>query len=188
MSEPKTFASLSPTLLARKGGARPAMRPQIQPLNQFHEATARQMDDLGWNDMGEDEGETGGAATPLMAEVVPIAQAEAEQLADEDAQDETRFASLLPAEKPAVVEQREKLAMAVAPVVRKPAAKRSSARKDGRRAAFTLRLDSERHLKLRLASTIDNRSAQQIVTEALDQYLATIPEVASLAEKVRKSR
>ena len=27
MSEPKTFASLGPTLLARKGGAKPAMRP-----------------------------------------------------------------------------------------------------------------------------------------------------------------
>ena len=26
------FASLGPTLLARKGGAKPAMRPQIAPL------------------------------------------------------------------------------------------------------------------------------------------------------------
>ena len=54
MTEPKTFASLTPTLLARKGGAKPAMRPQLAPLHQFHEATARQFDDLGWNDMGFD--------------------------------------------------------------------------------------------------------------------------------------
>ena len=32
MSEPKPFASLSPSLLARKGAARPAMRPQLMPL------------------------------------------------------------------------------------------------------------------------------------------------------------
>ncbi len=32
MSEPKTFASLGPSLLARKGGARPAMRPQLLPI------------------------------------------------------------------------------------------------------------------------------------------------------------
>jgi hypothetical protein len=39
------------------------------------------------------------------------------------------------------------------------------------RVAFTLRLDRDRHLKLRLASVISDRSAQQILTEALDQYL-----------------
>ena len=32
MSEPRPFASLSPSLLARKGSARPAMRPQLRPL------------------------------------------------------------------------------------------------------------------------------------------------------------
>lgn len=42
MSEPKPFASLSPSLLARKGSARPAMRPQIQPLQQYHDVLARQ--------------------------------------------------------------------------------------------------------------------------------------------------
>ncbi len=40
------------------------------------------------------------------------------------------------------------------------------------KAAFTLRLDSERHLKLRLASAHANQSAQQIVSAALDRYLA----------------
>ena len=46
MGEPKAFASLSSGLLARKGAARPAMRPQG-----FGQSGAG-LDDLGWNDMG----------------------------------------------------------------------------------------------------------------------------------------
>jgi hypothetical protein len=51
------------------------------------------------------------------------------------------------------------------------------------KVAFTLRLDKERHLKLRLASAVTNRSAQRLVTAALDQFLESIPEVEALAEK-----
>src|SRR3712207_4302183 len=47
-SEPKAFASLSSGLLARKGTARPAMRPQG-----FGQGGSN-LDDLGWNDMGFD--------------------------------------------------------------------------------------------------------------------------------------
>src|SRR5690349_24816640 len=46
MSEPKPFASLSSGLLARKGAARPAMRPQG-----FGQVGGN-LEDLGWNDMG----------------------------------------------------------------------------------------------------------------------------------------
>ena len=56
-----------------------------------------------------------------------------------------------------------------------------------RRAAFTLRLDAKRHLKLRLASTVKNRSAQQLVTAALDKYLAEIPEIEALAAQVTRN-
>ena len=45
MGEPKAFASLSSGLLARKGAARPAMRPQG-----FGQSGAS-LEDLGWNDM-----------------------------------------------------------------------------------------------------------------------------------------
>ena len=64
MSEPKTFASLGPTLLARKGGAKPAMRPQLAPLTGMAGAQAaqavvpgprRDLEDLGWNDMGDED-------------------------------------------------------------------------------------------------------------------------------------
>src|SRR5687768_8997895 len=46
MGEPKAFASLSSGLLARKGAARPAMRPQG-----FGQVGGG-LEDLGWDDMG----------------------------------------------------------------------------------------------------------------------------------------
>ena len=42
----------------------------------------------------------------------------------------------------------------------RPAKARRSALSEGRSAAFTLRLDAERHLKLRLACALANRSAR----------------------------
>ena len=181
MTEPKPFASLSPSLLARKGGARPAMRPQIQPLHQFHEATARQIeDDLGWNDMGHDQGghDQGGhdsaPEAPAGGEVVSFSPAvpQAEPAA---------------APVPEVVRQQQAIAAQVSTPAA-PARPRRSALADGRRAAFTLRLDAERHLKLRLASTLANRSAQQIVTEALDRLIDNLPDVAELAERVSRRK
>src|SRR3546814_11297683 len=49
MAQLKPTASLSSGLLARKGQARPAMRPQ--GLSGFG-TLADQLEDLGWNDMG----------------------------------------------------------------------------------------------------------------------------------------
>src|SRR3546814_18378322 len=61
MSEPKSFASLSSSLLARKGQARPAMRPQLI-------TTSSTLEDLGWNDMGFDPApEVPEAAEPVQA-------------------------------------------------------------------------------------------------------------------------
>ena len=54
----------------------------------------------------------------------------------------------------------------------------------GKKAAFTLRLDPERHLKLRLACAVTGRSAQQLVTGALDAMLDQIPEIEALAARV----
>jgi predicted DNA-binding protein len=206
MTDPKPFASLSPTLLARKGAAKPAMRPQLQPLNQFQQSAAAVEaieEDLGWNDMGdphleplhdthhglalspmnapdntadecdedyEDETVSASHDAPVEAEVVPLTPAD------------TSVAAVTPAEKPEVVRQQE----AIVHKISRPAKKRTSALAKGRRAAFTLRLDAERHLKLRLASTVTNRSAQQLVTEALDRLIEEMPEIATLASKVRK--
>lgn len=58
---------------------------------------------------------------------------------------------------------------------------------DGKgKAAFTLRLDAERHLKLRLACAMSGQSAQKFVTEALDAYLAAIPNLDELANRSPK--
>lgn len=174
MTDPKPFASLSPSLLARKGGARPAMRPQIQPLHQFHEATARQIeDDLGWNDMGHDPAPAAPAA-PAGGEVVSFSPA-------------VQQPDLVAAPVPEVVRQQQSIAAQVTASAA-PARPRRSALADGRRAAFTLRLDAERHLKLRLASTLANRSAQQIVTEALDRLIDELPDVAELAARVSQRK
>ncbi|WP_341712187.1 hypothetical protein [Erythrobacter sp.] len=163
-----SFASLTPTLLARKGGAKPAMRPQSGiPGPVDGKEAAANLEDLGWNDMGDDE-----AAITRSEKVVAIApQAANESGAPNQVRESlSRIAAHL--EKP-IVESR--------PAPRKPA------KSNGRRAAFTLRLDHERHLMLRLACTVRGRSAQQLVTDALDSLLAEMPEIASLAAQVQKS-
>lgn len=158
MSGTKPLASLGPTLLARKGGARPAMRPQLGALS--HDMIAAQADDLGWNDMGHDHDEAGFSAEVIsLSPEMPVGQAA----------------------EPQVVRQQRAIARRVT------AADRRSALADGRRAAFTLRVDAERHLKLRLACTVKGRSAQQLVTDAIDRLLAELPDVAALAEQVRRS-
>lgn len=174
MSDPKPFASLSPTLLARKGGAKPAMRPQLQPLTHYADSLARTVDDdLGWNDMGHDDGFAGAndgpADEPHSAEIVSI---HAEP-------------PVLRAPVPPIVRQQAEVAQRIAAG---PPRERRSALADGRRAAFTLRLDGERHLKLRLACTTRNRSAQQLVTEAIDRLLAELTDVTALAAQVTKTK
>jgi len=194
MSEPKTFASLGPTLLARKGGAKPAMRPQLAPLTgaagaQAAQAVAHdpeQLEDLGWNDMGHDEDE---ALDPLTheAQVFSLTPAPANPAAEAESRvvDEIARAEMaaLSAEPEVHRQQREVVTSiggkGIASVRRRLA-------DASRRAAFTLRLDAKRHLKLRLASTVKNRSAQQLVTAALDKYLAEIPEIEALAAQVNR--
>jgi predicted HicB family RNase H-like nuclease len=56
----------------------------------------------------------------------------------------------------------------------------------GRRAAFTLRLDADRHLKLRLAATMQGVSAQALVTEALDRLLAEYDELDVIANHMKR--
>jgi len=75
---------------------------------------------------------------------------------------------------------------AVKTKVRKSAS--TQTRKAQKKAAFTLRLDRERHLRLRLATAIKNVSAQQLVTKAVDEYLRKIPEIDALADRVPASK
>ena len=212
-----SFASLSPSLLARKGGARPAMRPQLAPLTEMPSAVpmASNLDDLGWNDMGEDD-------YPQQAEPLHLTPAPANAAAEDEAEaldlaEEAKLADNAEEKRAEVLRQREELkarlsatpaptpatdlAPAPEPVAepvakpvtakgirspKKKLAENTAAKAGGKRAAFTLRLDAERHLKLRLASTIQGASAQQIVTDALDSFLARTPELAALAAQVHK--
>ncbi len=173
INDARPYASLSSGLLARKGAAKPAMRPQ--GYNGF--------EDLGWNDMGHGPAPEEEADLP---EHVP-----------------SSISALTPAprpgkgEEPEVVAQQRAIAKsfeaeeeaeaapAQAPARVVPlASRRAPAAANGRKAAFTLRLDTERHLRLRLATAVTGQSAQQIVTGALDALLESIPEVEALAERV----
>jgi hypothetical protein len=75
-------------------------------------------------------------------------------------------------------------APAFMPVPRRAPTARSAPGSKGK-AAFTLRLDAARHLKLRLACAVNGRSAQQIVTDALDQLLEAMPELDAMAAKAK---
>ena len=197
-NDARSYASLSSGLLARKGAARPAMRPQgFGPSHGF--------DDLGWNDMGsqvpppveelEDDlpehvPSSISALTPapkLPREETPVDEPEvvAQQRAIAESYPEAEVEA--EAEAPASVEiPRAKPRAHVVPLPKRPAVKAKA--EEGRKAAFTLRLDAERHLRLRLATAVTGQSAQQIVTGALDAMLASIPEVEALAERATSAK
>lgn len=161
------FASLSSTLLARKGGAKPAMRPQsgmVGPVD--GKEAAANLEDLGWNDMGDDS-----APKQASGHVVQLAPQSAAATAQPNQ----------------VRQSLDRIAAHIErPVVQRAPADRKPAYDSRKRAAFTLRLDQDRHLKLRLACTVRHRSAQQLVTDALDALLADMPEIASLAAQVHR--
>ena len=275
MSDPG-FASLGPSLLARKGGAKPAMRPQVAPLvadeSEIAALADEQLEDLGWNDMGDPDGVTG---TQGGADIVPInadlagehiasgpgpivrrqqrnleervladaamtgpdesaperdhaededdgaddayfaAQvgagadyaaedyaadgyaAEAEADEDEDGDKygddagEAAFAPLAPRTASAPRKTPVTLMPAPAPTPAVPAAHvlraaQVPAAQARRRAAFTLRLDADRHLKLRLAATMQGVSAQALVTEALDRLLAEFDDLDIIANHLKR--
>lgn len=178
----KPLASLSSGLLARKGQARPAMRPQ--GFGGFGGPSGA-LDDLGWNDMGEAPAPAPAPVADLPAEApVPPVLRQREALEQElaAAPEPQTVAPEAVAPEPQVIVPEPKDVAAPSPVAAKPRIARAPVTR-GAKAAFTLRLDAERHLRLRLASATQNRSAQLLVTEALDTLLATLPEVEELARQ-----
>lgn len=251
MNEPKPFASLTGSILARKGSARPAMRPQTAQFQYDASSAARQLEeDLGWNDMGGDlsdmvdfsepdettqfsargglldlsglssmtelndaandavaeadeyvveadeytvEAEEYEALEEFQEEVIEAIEAEFQPIEAELAPVEAEIVSLVPnaptplAKRPEVLRQQDEVVERIAASSRKRGQRRVAA-PEGRRAAFTLRLDAERHLKLRLACTLTGKSAQQLVTDALDKLISELPDVSALAVKVSEGR
>ncbi len=192
--------------MARKGHAAPAMRRQnMMALAASGAPASDHLEDLGWDDMGEDKGHdhaSGGFAGLSPMAPSPVSLAPVVALTPEVEEVPER------AELPSVVHQQRVLAEEFAPVVPVEAitvaevpaevaapvrasdvvlaeavqSVRPRAAPGSRgKAAFTLRLDAERHLKLRVVCALRHRSAQQIVTEALDAYLAKQPIPAGLA-------
>jgi hypothetical protein len=218
-SEPKVFASLSSGLLARKGAARPAMRPQG-----FGQGGAS-LEDLGWDDMGFEPPKATSAArdethdafgeeleeqplrnpvaalTPVQSPVhsqqaeiadrldVPEEFTEEGEEVDETAElyepeaetPEPKTPETKNDEPPVVVE----LTAARSPVARRVSVPRAAPGSKAK-AAFTLRLDPDRHLKLRLACAVSGLSAQMLVTDALDALLNSMPELDSMAQKANR--
>lgn len=179
------YASLSSGLLARKGTAKPAMRPQ----------GFTHIEDLGWNDMGyaqqsqaqeEFEPEAVEHVPSSISALTPAPKAvrvEPEQ-APVVAQQQRAIAESFDVEEPeraAVEPQLPKSRAAKAEIVTLP---KRVAETAGKKAAFTLRLDADRHLRLRLACAVTRRSAQQIITGALDGFLASLPELETMAQRV----
>ena len=210
-TEAKPFASLSSGLLARKGAARPAMRPQ------GFGQVGNGLEDLGWNDMGFEPPKPAAAPrdedhdafgedvvehprahhptglTPVQSPVHDQ-QAEIEDRfgaaddVEEEELDETvelyeSEAEEVPVARPVALAPAIVPAASAAP--RRAPRPRSAAGSKGK-AAFTLRLDPDRHLKLRLACAVDGRSAQQLVTDALDHLLERMPDLNGLAEKAKR--
>ena len=179
MADTKPFASLSSGLLARKGGAKPAMRPQS--FGSF----GGNLEDLGWNDMGAHVSYQDHVPTPIDAltpspggrpHVVPADPASEPPVLEQQREIEARLSeprTETKAKRPARLEKAEVVALP-----------RSRTAKGKAKAAFTLRLDPDRHLKLRLASALTRRSSQQLVTEALDNFLNSLPDVEALADRV----
>jgi hypothetical protein len=214
----KPLASLSSGLLARKGQARPAMRPQ--GYGGFG-AIPGQQDDLGWNDMGHD------APHPPHVAAVPPVVRQLEQLHEEFAPPVPHAYEppAAPLAEPAAYEEVEQYeeeeqaepvrayAPLTAPTAHAPAPpapvpapqatvphpevvhpvsvatatrldRETAAKTKHGKAAFTLRLDHDRHLRLRIASALCHRSAQHLVTEALDAFLHSLPEVGALVSQL----
>jgi hypothetical protein len=211
--EAKPFASLSSGLLARKGAARPAMRPQ------GFGQVGNGLEDLGWNDMGFEppkpaEAPRDDSHDAFGEEVVEHPRAYhptgltpvQSPVHDQQAEIEDRFSAADDAEEEEIDETAELYEpeaeeapvtrpVAVAPAIAPAAVKAPAPRRAPRprsapgtkgKAAFTLRLDPDRHLKLRLACAVDGRSAQQLVTDALDHLLERMPDLDGLAEKAKR--
>jgi hypothetical protein len=172
MTEARPFASLSSGLLARKGAAKPAMRPQA-----FGHIAAPSLDDLGWNDMGEAGQEAAHEPEHVPSCIAALTPAPRAVEQEPVREQQRAIAEELGAESedsPAEPEHNEP-----APVVVMPQRRSQMPARD--KAAFTLRLDPERHFRLRLACALTGRSAQQIVTGALDEILKTFPEIDAMA-------
>lgn len=152
MTETKPFAALTGGLLARKGAARPAMRPHVS-LDWAGIEEPASLDemapdlDTAWTDMGA-------------LEVV-----EEEETRPEVLRQISQLSTMIN-RKVATTRQ------AALDVEQLP----------GKKVAFTLRLDPRRHGLLRACCTAEKRSAQALLVEALDRLVDATPGLEAVVE------
>jgi hypothetical protein len=165
----KPMASLSAGLLARKGAARPGQKYMAEPgleipenhrvirfggLNDDEDVPAPDVHEpFADNDLSAQHYE---AVTEVVAPVVVAPAVIAAPVLVSSFVSDPVVATPVAVLPQVVVTQ---------PKQRRAAGSRS-------KAAFTLRLDAERHLRLRLLSAHQHRSAQRIILDAVDQLLA----------------
>ena len=160
--EAKAAASLTAGLLARKGLARPAMRRPVVGLVTAPRAGSA-LDDLGWNDMGEDAPAPTATPSPVAQHIAAIQETLSRR---EEAREQAK-----PAPAPRLTPRKAKA----------PKASVTQLANAARKSAFTLRIDAERHLRLRLLSAVTNQSAQTLLIGALDALIGQHPNIDALA-------
>ncbi len=156
----KPFASLTGSLLARKGAARPAMRSHVS---------------LDWAGIEPDA-----AAAPdaqlLDTTALPLAEVVALEEAGEDDS------------RPEVLRQIAQLSTVMNRKV--AASRRAALDVEqlpGKKVAFTLRLDPRRHALLRACCTAERRSAQALLIEALDRLVDATPGLEDVLAQLPES-
>lgn len=202
MADSKPLASLSSGLLARKGQARPAMRRQGFDAMVGGSGPSA-LDDLGWNDMGDEAHSS--PAREQYEQLRELVEVPIERVREQPV---NPAAMLTPEPRTAVKAKVEPTPERIAPApevaaeevqpASEPArtvpkialrrARHEARSRTGRtatgKAAFTLRLDAERHLKLRLASALERESAQTLVTRALDRFLVDLEDLDRIFDQL----
>jgi hypothetical protein len=153
----KPVASLSAGLLARKGAARPGQKYMAEPgleIPENHRVIR----------FGNMDGESDVPAPDVHE---PFADNDLSVTSTPVFVEETKIE---PRIEPVVQVTPVFMQPVIESVSREPKARRAAGSRS--KAAFTLRLDAERHLRLRLLSAHQHRSAQRIVLDAVDRLLA----------------
>ena len=198
MENRKPTGSLASGLLARKGSARPAMRSQF--LSSFGKgashASADDLEDLGWNDMGHD------SSSPEEYDARPSQSSQADLSSPEGAREQQealkeRFGRPIgfDSSKSIQSDDNEDTDTGEGEDISPPVHDTTDSRHEtsgeksslltmshsstnfyrgGRERSFTLRMSETRHSRLKSACIEQNCSAQLLVTKAVDHYLNMI--------------
>ncbi len=166
MSSVKKEARLSGMLLAKKGNAQPAHTDHRLNMQAFEQ----QMEEA----RVQPNVESASSDSSMLAEAVQEINKVTKRQYSKVVGDEEKV-RVEPAKKQAPVKEK-----VVSPKQEQPPLKKAVGA--GKRIAMTLRMDHEEHLKLRLFAAHSRKSCQEIISEALEQYLSEDDKVCGLSE------